>query len=139
MEELAQMNLSDLPQKDVFNASRIPVKNKKVIWWINKEYGEIPEGDTAVRSLLSTALDSGKLKAEQVKEWTGQLPIRARVRFDQWWVTASMQGMVAFIAASVRVDHPDLTREQVARWPFASIAEAARKVEKVTAAAMGNI
>jgi hypothetical protein len=138
-EEVASWNLSNLPQKDVFDVSNVPIKNKKIKWWLIEHHGEAPEDASSIRSLLSTALDNGQLKPEQLKKMTGVGPIRGRVRYDQWWITASMEGMVSFITASIKLDHPEVTKEQVAKWSFVSIADAARKVEKITVAALGNM
>ena len=88
--------------------------------------------------MLATALDSGKITAEKVKEEFGATPLRGRVRYDQWWVTASMEGMVSFILTSVQYEHPKMTKKEIGNWPFTKVAEAARKVEEITSASMGN-
>lgn len=136
-EKVARWQLHDLPQKEVHDAGRVPVTDaaKK---WIEENYGEVPETDNGARAVMVTALDAGNLTRKQVKEMTGRLPIKGRVRFDQWWVTGSMTGMLSFITASIRTDNPGLKKSDIAGWPFAKIAEAARTVESMTSASMGN-
>jgi len=137
MAEVAKWDLHDLPQKEAFDVSRVPV-SRRLNRWIEENFGEKPETEAGSRAVVANALDTGKLTAKRVKDLAGVGPLCGRIRYDQWWVTASMAGMIAFITTSVRTEHPELTREEVARWPFAKIAEAARKVESITSASMGN-
>ena len=117
--------------------SRVKV-NDKAKKWIEENYGDLPDTEAGQKALLSNALDTGKLKPDQLKKMTGKGPLQGKIRFDQWWVTASMTGMISFIASSVRRDHPQITKRDVAEWPFNKIAEAVRKVEQITSASMGN-
>ena len=137
VEEAARWDLQDLPQKDAYDVSRVPV-NRHVRRWVKEDDGEVPESDNAVRAVLANALDSGRITAAQLGKMAGKAPLRGRVRYDQWWVTSSMNGMISFILSSLRQDHPEMTKEDVAGWSFAQIAEASRKVESITSASMGN-
>lgn len=137
MEEAARWDLDDLPQKDAFDASRIPV-TKKIKAWVADTFGEVPDTDRGIRAILTNALDTKRITAKQVKELSGKAPIQGRVRYDQWWITASMNGMITFITISVQSCHPDMSKEKVSNWPFGKIAEAARIVESITTASMGN-
>jgi hypothetical protein len=138
MEQVARWDLSDLPQKDAFDTSLVPI-TKKVRQWVDKFAGEKTRTDVGVRALLANALDNGRLEPEELKQMSGRAPLRGRVRYDQWWVTSSMEGMVAFIALSVRSEHPELKKGDIAQWPFPKIAEAAGIVERLTSAAVGNM
>jgi len=138
MDQVAGWDLNNLPQKDAYDVSLIPITDK-IRKWAEEHGGEEQQSDNAIRAVLSVALENGDLKSSQVKQMTGKNPIRGRVRYDQWWITATMTGMVAFIAAGVRREHPEVTRNQVDNWPFPKIAEAARTVERLTAASVGNI
>ncbi len=137
MGEVAAWDLSDLPQKDAYDTSRLPVTNKAKKW-IEDNYGEVPESDVGIRAVLNNALDQGKLTVIQTKELTGANPIQGRVRYDQWWVTAATAGMISFITSSIREDHPEITEKDVAGWSFPKLAEASRTVESITSASMGN-
>ncbi len=137
LEEAARWDLSDLPQKDAYDVSRVKI-TKEVKRWIEENYGDLPEAEAGQKALLSNALDTGRLKPDQLKKMAGKGPLQGKVRFDQWWVTASMEGMISFITTSVRRDHPEVTKRDVANWPFTKIAEAVRKVEGITSASMGN-
>jgi len=138
LDEVARWDLDDLPQKDAYDAARVPVTDG-VREWVVEAFGELPKTDVGIRALLSHALDTKRITADKIKEMAGKGPLRGTVRYDQWWVTASLVGMINFIVGSIRVEHPEVTKEQVAKWPFAKVAEAVRKVESVTTPAMGNM
>lgn len=138
-EEVARWDFSDLPKKNAFDVSHI-LPGDEVKAWIKTNFGECPEADNAIRAVLVTSLDNGKLKPDELATLCGgKKPRQGTVRYDQWWVTASMAGMVSFITSSVKYEHPEMTREKVAQWPFPKIAEAARIVESITAARVGNM
>lgn len=137
IDEVARWDLDDLPQKDAYDAGRVPVTDN-VKQWIEVAFGELPETDVGIRALLGHALDTKKVTADEVKKMAGKRPLCGTVRYDQWWITATLTGMISFIAGSIRAEHPELTREEVAKWPFAKVAEAVRKVESVTTPAVGN-
>lgn len=136
-EKVSRWDLSDLPQKDAYDAKRVPI-TEPIKQWITKHYGEVPPTESASHAILVNALDTGKLSPDEVEQMSGIRPIHGRVRYDQWWVTACTAGMLSFITSSVRRDHPEVTYETVASWPFPKIAEAVRIVEALTAAQMGN-
>ena len=138
MDQVAGWDLNDLPQKDAYDVSSVPV-NDKIRKWALDYRGEEKQTDSTVKAVMAVALENGDLKPLQVKHMTGRAPVRGRVRYDQWWITATMTGMVAFIAAGVKREHPEVTRKQVGNWPFSKIAEAARTVERLTSASVGNI
>ena len=137
MEEVARWDLNDLPRKVAFDVSRIPITEglKK---WVEEKFDEAPDTDAGIRSLVATALDQERITSEKIKELSGKAPLQGRVRYDQWWVTAATEGMVSFITSSVCHEHPKVTRKVVASWPLSKIAEASRRVEKITSADMGN-
>jgi len=138
MEEVARWDLNDLPRKVAFDVSRVPI-TEKLKKWVEEKFDEVPETDAGIRSLVSTALDQERITSDQIKEMSGKGPLQGMVRYDQWWVTASTEGMVSFITSSVCHEHPNVTRKVVASWPFSKITEASRRVEKITSADMGNM
>lgn len=145
MDEVARWDIHDLPQKDVYDVSNIPVTDKLRKWLLDEfglevvgEEADLEVEERRARAVLSTAIDMGKIKSGKVKELTGKLPVRGRVRYDQWWVTACIGGMVSFITSSIQRDHPEMTREKVQGWNYTKVIEAARLVESLTAAAIKN-
>ncbi|MEE9592524.1 MAG: hypothetical protein V3W28_02965, partial [Thermoplasmata archaeon] len=135
--KVAGWTLADLPQMVAHDVSRVPL-TKSVRRWIEAKHGDLPETEAGRRALLGASLDNGDLKAAELKKMAGRGPLRGKVRYDQWWVTALIEGMISFIASSVQRDHAEITVRDVAGWPFPKIAEAARKVEGITSADMGN-
>lgn len=137
LDEAARWDLSNLPQKDAYDTRKVAITDA-LRAWVASTFNAVPETDAAIRAVVTTALDSGKLTPDKLAELAGPGLVRGRIRFDQWWVTSTMTGMITFILTSLRSEHPNISRERVQSWPFHKIAEAARMVESITAAKMGN-
>jgi len=137
MTKVAGWDLSNLPQKTTYSVIGLVVTSE-----LKKEmetrYNQTIESDNGVLALVSNALETGTISEEDVLKLTKTRPLKAKVRYDQWWVTASIEGMVSFVTNSVRHDHPELTSEMIQNWPFAKIVEAAQIVERLTTASLGN-
>jgi hypothetical protein len=138
MEEAAGWDLQSLPQKVAYNAALLPVTEEATKWAEDFRREEM-KSENQTRAVLAFALDNKILSEEKVKELCGKQPDKSSVRYDQWWVTASFVGMVSFVLASVRVEQPNVTRDQVESWSFVKIVEATRIVERITAASVGNL
>jgi len=143
MRIVAKWDLDDLPKKMAYDCGKIPLTDRVKAWVkqfnaeIGGEEGELSE--SRMRALLTTALDQERLKLSVLKKMTeGKGPMQARVRYDQWWTTACMEGMVNYIFHSIRVDHPEVTKEDIRGWPIVSLYEGSRKVESITTADLGN-
>ncbi len=137
MDVVARWDIHDLPQKDVYDVSNVPVTDE-LRKWVNEDFGTEAETETLIRAVVSAAIDMGQITPVQVKELSGKAPIRGRTRYDLWWVTASMEGMVGFIYTSIQVDHPEVTKNDIKDWPFATVAMAARIVEGLSSASLKN-
>ena len=137
LEETAKWDISDLPVKMSYAVGSVPM-NDKLVKLLRAEYGDLPDGETARRAVLATSLDSGAVSPTDVQKVTGTRPRRVRVPYDSWWVTASYDGMITLVWASVTKNHPKTTKEQIGGWPLAKLAEAARLVEHLTSPAVGN-
>lgn len=155
LEKVALMDMHDLPQRDAYDVSKIPINDKLKAWYIEK-YDELPDieeeeveedltddekkkrVENAMRAVIATALDNEEIDPLKIKELTGKRPRQGKIRYDQWWVTASMEGMLSFICTSLQYEKADITREDIAKWPYAKIAEAARLVESITSAEVKN-
>lgn len=139
LEEVAAWDLSCLPQKDAYDVSMVPI-TAEVKAWLKSTFGTESENDDAARALLGNALDTRKLTSEQVVSMSGGVaPFKGRIRYDQWWVTASFEGQVSFLTTSVRYEHKEITSQDVAGWPISKIIEGAKMVERLTTAELGNI
>ena len=138
LDEVARWDVSNLPSKKAFDCSRIPATDK-IKEWVKSHY-DVPDdaSDITYIVLIATALDSEEITEQQVRDLSGKLPRKGSVRYDQWWVTGSARGMISFIYNSIRIEHPEVTLEEISNWPFTKLAEAARKVEKITTTSMGN-
>lgn len=137
IDEVSRWDQSDLPQKEVYSAAYVPI-NEKVKKWIKEKFDREITTDAAARAILSLALDSGQITPNQVKKMTGEPPMRGRVRYDSWWVTATRAGQISFISSSIGANHSELSKEDVEKWHLTKIIEAARTVERITAASLGN-
>lgn len=137
MLEVARWDLEDLPQRDAYNVSRVPMTDA-IRRWVEKQFECVPESDFVVRALVTSALDAGQLSPKDVKKLTGHWPIHGKVRYDQWWVTGMTAGQMSFVLSSIRYEHPEVTKEVVSNWPINKVVEAAKRVENVTMASMGN-
>jgi len=138
LEEVASWDVSNMPQKRVYDTSNLPITSK-LREWIMSEF-EIEESSEIVsRAVLSLSLDIGRITVSKVKELTGAVPLQGSVRYDQWWITASTEGMTRFVFASLQKEHGgDLTYDTISTWPYTKLVEASRLVEKITVAQMGN-
>jgi hypothetical protein len=137
MVKVARWTVDDLPKRTAYDASQVPITDslKK---WVEDSFGELPGEDRSIRALVTASLDSEQLTPERVKKMTGRPPLRGNVRFDQWWTTGDLDGMISIIYYSIKKDHPEIVREDVASWSPGKLIEAARMVESLTTASMGN-
>lgn len=139
MRKTASWSLADLPQRDVFSTTDVPVTDELKKWVQTKQPDADTSDETVVKALLSTMLDQKAIRPRDVKKMTGKYPLQGKVRYDQWWITACTEGMIVFIANSVRFNGKPVSEEEIQQWSFPKIVEAARKVEDITSADMGNM
>ena len=137
VEEIARWDVGDLPYKNAYDVSEIPVTDELKKWLV-EQYGDIPEGDSTARAVVNMALESSMITVAQVKELAGKSPRRIRVRYDQWWVSASVEGMTEFVLTSLQCKQPNMTIEDIGKWPLTSVAEASRIAEHLTTVDLGN-
>lgn len=137
-EEVARWTVTELPQKTSYGVQGIPV-TPELRTKLLEIYGEVPEKDNGVRAMLSLSLEAGTLKMEDAHKLTGVWPKVGKIRYDQWWVTGTISGMVEFTLSSVRREHPEMTAEMIKDWPVPKLVEASRIVESLSAADLGNM
>lgn len=137
LDEVARWDVGSLPTKIAHDVRSIPI-TPALIKWLENEHDDVPETESGKRAVVAAALDSGKLTVEVVREMTKERPARIKIPYDSWWVTATYEGMVAFIRASLQAGGSQVGRDDVMSWPLSKIMEAARKVEAVTAPSLGN-
>lgn len=139
MEQVARWDVASLPSHTAYSAVSVPITDE-LEKRLRELFGEeLPESTTGKQALLSTALDQGNITAKEVTELAGVAPKSGRVPYDMWWVTATHEGQITFVWASLQQNHPTLTRDEVGRWPIQKIMEAARLVETITTPDLGNI
>jgi len=160
---VGKWSLADLPQRDAFSLDSIEVSDKLINWTIetcgidfSEEQGESGESESgesekaskatstliseiAIRALLITSLDNGGISSQEVYDLTGKRPLRGKVRYDQWWVTGTIDGMVAYVEQSAKFLHPEVNFDHIINtWPYHKIVEASRVVDRLTTASVGN-
>jgi len=141
VEEAARWTVSDLPMKRAFDASNVTMTEelkKLLIDIFDLKDDDIPTRALIYGVLLAMALDTERITPEKVREMTGKRPREGRIRFDQWWVTAEKSGMISYVYCSLKADNPDITQNEVGKWPVYKLTEASRTVDRITAASMGN-
>lgn len=149
MRGMASKGLNDIPQKTAYDTSKVPVTDE-LKKWIKDKYTELPtekddvedkeeKENNSIRGLLLDSLYQEAITSKQIKKLTGQAPIQGRVRYDQWWITGCTEGRISFILSSVQIDHKEITKEDIKKWSFVKIIEAAGIVEEITSADMGNM
>lgn len=140
-DEVSVMTVADLPQRPAYDVSKVAV-NDSLLEFLQSEYEELPESRDGKRALVAHALDTNRITSEKIFELTETKPIKGSIRFDQWWITGTLEGMIYFIANGLRRWKPDTTIQdrltEVKDWPFIYVNHAARKLEHITSAAVGN-
>jgi len=137
LEDVAKWDLEDLPSRSVYSTVGIPI-DEEMRKWIKDNFQVSPELEMSCQVVLAMALDNKRITPQKVYEMTGKYPREAKVRYDQWWVTATRTGMISFVLSSLRLDDRTVTDKDVADWSIAKLIEASRLVEKVTVASVGN-
>lgn len=161
MTKVARWTLDDLPQKEAFSMNQQVQATDKVLSWVIEYCGidfseELQENEEdseeessskrllteiALSSIITTALDRGDVSPEKILEVTGKRPIRGRIRYDQWWVTGPLDGMVAYIWESLKRTYSEDTINEghiLSTWSYIKIVEISRQVDRITQASLGN-
>lgn len=146
----AQWTLDDLPKKVAYDARRCPI-TKEVKEWIERTYGDVPTmkskggrgkpvvDDKACGALMTVSLDGNRISSAEVEKLSGRKPLQGSVRYDNWWITGCIDGMVQFLANSVRDESGNrVASSEIGDWPFLKITEAVKTVEALTTANMSN-
>jgi hypothetical protein len=138
-EEVARWTLRDLPQIVAYDVSSIPVTDALKAWAVEKMPDIELDNNLQILALLSDKLDNKEITAAEVDAMCGKRPIVGKVRYDQWWVTATFEGRIGFITSSVRAEHSEVTKKDVGGWPLTKLIEGARIVEHITSADIKNM
>jgi hypothetical protein len=138
VQRVGNWNLSNLPQKEAFGVGPVPI-TAEIKSWVEKQYGITPSTDLGIKAVMLNALDTGAVAPEDIKKMTGKFPLRGQVRYDQWWITGTLEGMLSFVHLSIRQCHPEVTKDWIKdKWSYIRLIEAARIVEDITSASVGN-
>lgn len=136
-DEVAKWDIGNLPVKLAYDTRLVPV-NERLKAALEDEFDDLPENEVEIRFLLAAALDRELIAAADVLKLTGVKPRKARIPYDSWWVTAVREGMIEFVLASARTNHPDLSRAEVEKWPLVKIVQASKMAESLTTPDLGN-
>lgn len=137
LDEVARWDLDDIPRKKAHETDRMPVTDK-LRETLKNLYGTPPDDDKQARNLLADALDTGQMSVKEAEALTGASPVVGKVRYDWWWVSSTTKGRLMWVTSSLRQDHKDMTEDEVAKWPIASLVSASSIVQNLTKPNMGN-
>lgn len=139
MEEVSRWDVSDLPNRFVYDVSILEKDLPKLEKWIKQKFGDLPNKASVKLSMISSALDSEELKPEELKKLVGKIPPRLKVPYDAWWVTATYEGIVTLVWAGLGGLDGEVTKKEVQSWSLDKLYEAASVAEKLTAPMAGNM
>ncbi len=144
LEEVAKWDVSDLPVKYANNCENVPINNKLVatirqeLELSDEECAEFIKDEKKAKQRLAGLLDQGLLTLDQVKKATGVVPRRIRAHYDMWWATATHEGRIATIVASLLRHHPNVTKTDIQDWSLHAMIDAVSMIESLTAPTVGN-
>lgn len=144
LEEVAKWDVSDLPAKYAHSCENVPINNKLVemvrieLQLSDDECAEFSKDEKKAKMRLAGLLDQGLVTVEQVKKATGSTPRRIRAHYDMWWATATHEGRIATIVASLLRHHPTVTKTDIQDWSLHAMIDAVSMIESLTAPTVGN-
>lgn len=137
MQEVAGWDIGKIPKQVAYDVSTITITDRLKVE-LEQRFGSIPKKDNGIRALVAAALDAMSITKEDVKAWTGTGPQQGFIPYDLWWITATFDGMASFVYRSLRIKHPEITRDILQDWSFMQLTEVARLAENITAPSLGN-
>jgi len=138
LRDVARWSVDDLPQKTAYAVNWLP-STPELTSHLESLFGFPPETEEGAKMLCMFGLDNGLLTPDKLKELTGKFPVSGKIRYDNWWVTGTVEGMISYIHASVTQSHPEVTKEQIRdQWGHFKIVEASRIVDSLSTASVGN-
>lgn len=141
IEEVAKWDMKCLPNQKAYSCKEVPI-NETVDAKLAALYGEAIYDKTAEestkRTILTTALDEGKITPQEVAQWTGVRPREGVIPYDLWWVTATHEGQIVFVWASLQRHHPGISRVEIGGWNTLELIQAANMVQELTQPDVGN-
>jgi hypothetical protein len=138
LREVSRWGVDDLPQKTAYAVNWLPITEALKLH-LESLFGFPPESDEGAKMLCLFALDNGLVTPDEIKKLTDKYPVSGKIRYDNWWVTGTTEGMISYIHASVTQTHPEVTKEQIRdSWGHLKIVEASRIVDTLTTASVGN-
>jgi len=138
LEEVARWAMSEMPSQRAYSAANCEI-TEAARKWAESKYESTDLSDMTIRNLLTTALDSKEIAPAAVALMCGTPPLTGMIPFDLWWATASREGMLTFVHASLLQTHKKITRETIASWPLVDLVIAAREIESLTKPVAGNM
>lgn len=149
MERAARWDVADLPLRYAYDPDSLKINSKLADWARTKlDFREtdvdekpLPQlvYEIRLKRVLSTALDSGAIKPEEYTEMAGKEPRKLKISYVNWWITASPEGMIAMIYASVKdqgISKKELVGE-LSKNPTLMV-NLSREIEHLSAPKAGN-
>lgn len=139
IDEVSRWTAKSMPRVLAYSVAHAEL-NAAMRSWCEATYSLDPKKttDSHYRGLLTTALDSGSLSAEQFAEMAHVEPRRGLVPYEMWWVTGSYEGMVSFVTASIRRHDTTIREQEVMDWSLPDLIYSARRIESMTEPSAGN-
>lgn len=144
--ESAKWDVDDLPKKFVYDAGKDIEPTEEIFKFIREnlaidraEIEKQANKDLVIRQLLTTALDSGVLSETLFEKLTGRIPRRLSTGYVNWWLTATIDGMVSLCYWCLR--DQGITKDDVIAEITSSggkVASIARDIESLSAPDLGN-
>lgn len=149
IEKVSSWDLDDLPVKYVYDASSVVITDKLKEWlYKNTDFDDKGIGgkklsdsklDVKIRRRVVTSLENNALSEDVYKELTGSEPVKVKVKYEAWWVTATVEGMLATIWMAFRdngLERDDVINELGDNPDL--MTQLSREIEHLTAPASGN-
>jgi len=142
IDESAKWTIENLPKKRVYTSaslldSEILAFRESLESSLGIDCSKSPVN--ALRRILDTALDQELITEEQFQKVSGKPPKKMLSGYVNWWITATMEGMVTLIWMCAR-DH-GITKDDIIELMSSNqekMIELSREIESVTAPSVGN-
>ncbi len=135
MDEAARWTVADLPKMAAYSAAGCPVTDD-LRSLVDGQVGAKQRTDDQVRMVITSLLDQGRIKLDDVVAACGVEPARGYVNYDAWWITGCFEGMTAMVHASI--GDQGVTRQDIGNWSVDTLSQMSRVIETLTAPAVGN-
>lgn len=149
MEEAAKWDVDDLPLRYAYDPDSLRTNGKLEDWAAkNVDFKTVDEKEKPLESTLlkvrlqrviAAALDREMLDPKEYTKMTGHTPVKMKIGYANWWITAVYDGMIELIYACFK--NQGVTKDQVfdelQKNPTLMVT-LSRDIEKLSAPKAGN-